>query len=105
MTDTPHLIVTGLGRCGTTMTMAMLDAGGFAVAGPRPSYEDAARFGIGRIDHAWLDRQAGRAVTVVDPSLCGLHRASGCLPGLEMEAVILPVLAERIASGEVLRHG
>ncbi|WP_243698728.1 sulfotransferase [Paracoccus alkanivorans] len=28
MTDLPVLFVAGLGRCGTTMAMTMLDAGG-----------------------------------------------------------------------------
>lgn len=31
MTDRPILLVAGLGRCGTTMMMTMLDAGGYAI--------------------------------------------------------------------------
>ena len=74
MSDLPHLIVTGFGRCGTTMVMTMLDAGGFPVAGHRPAYEVAAAMGPGRLDHDWMDRQAGRAVKVIDPTICPLHR-------------------------------
>lgn len=73
--DAPtHLIVTGFGRCGTTMVMTMLDAGGFPVAGPRPAYEVAAAMGVGRLDHDWMDWQTGRAVKVIDPTTCPLHR-------------------------------
>jgi len=35
----PVLFIAGLGRCGTTMLMRMLDHGGIPVAGDRPAYE------------------------------------------------------------------
>ena len=65
----PILFIAGLGRCGTTMVMRMLDRGGIPVAGPRPSYED---------DHmrmmaplawrtGWVLEQAGKAVKWIDP--------------------------------------
>lgn len=64
----PVLLVAGLGRCGTTMLMTMLDAGGFPVAGPRPAYELSERFWAGGFDRAWLSAQRGCAVKLIDPS-------------------------------------
>ena len=64
----PTLFVAGLGRCGTTMVMTMLDAGGFPVAGPRPSYEPRDVWRAGRPDMDWLAAQAGRAVKWIDPT-------------------------------------
>lgn len=64
----PILFVAGLGRCGTTMVMTMLDAGGFPVTGPRPSYEPFERWRGGRADLAWIDGQGGRAVKWLDPT-------------------------------------
>lgn len=66
MSTAPILFVAGFGRCGTTMVMTMLDRGGFPVAGPRPAYE-APEMGLGRVDHAWVRAQAGRAVKWIDP--------------------------------------
>lgn len=68
MGDAPILFVAGLGRCGTTMLMTMLDAGGFPVTGPRPSYEPAEHWRAGRPDMDWLHAQHGRAVKWLDPS-------------------------------------
>jgi hypothetical protein len=68
MNGAPILFVAGLGRCGTTMVMTMLDAGGFPVTGPRPSYEDAEKWRAGRPDMGWLLAQAGRAVKWIDPT-------------------------------------
>lgn len=68
MADQPILFVAGLGRCGTTMVMTMLDAGGFPVSGPRPAYEPYERWVDGRPDMTWLHQQAGRAVKWIDPT-------------------------------------
>lgn len=68
MTDRPVLFVAGIGRCGTTMVMTMLDAGGFPVTGPRVSYEPAERWRGGRPDIDWLRAQGGRAVKWLDPT-------------------------------------
>lgn len=62
----PILFVAGFGRCGTTMVMTMLDKGGFPVSGPRPAYETS-EMALGRVDHAWVRAQAGRAVKWIDP--------------------------------------
>lgn len=62
----PVLLVAGLGRCGTSLVMQMLDAAGVPVAGQSPAYEDipvSVRF----VDLDWLDRQRGRAVKWIDP--------------------------------------
>lgn len=66
----PVLFVAGLGRCGTTLAMTMLDAGGFAVTGPRPSYELPERWRGLRPDMDWLNNQGGRAVKWIDPTRC-----------------------------------
>lgn len=68
MADRPILFVAGLGRCGTTMVMTMLDAGGFPVTGPRPAYEPSERWVAGRPDMEWLNQQGGRAVKWIDPT-------------------------------------
>lgn len=58
----PVLFVAGMGRCGTTLLMTMLDAGGFPVAGPRPAYEPAQHWNMGLPDADWIKEQSGRAV-------------------------------------------
>lgn len=66
----PVLFVAGIGRCGTTLVMTMLDAGGFPITGPRPSYEPAERWSIGAPDVEWVSGCGGRAVKWIDPSQC-----------------------------------
>lgn len=59
------LFVCGLGRCGTTLVMRMLAAGGAPVVGEAPGFE---RFGIDDFAHpATLAEVRGRAVKVIDP--------------------------------------
>lgn len=69
MADAPILFVAGFGRCGTTMMMTMLDAGGFPVTGPRPSYELPAVWKPNWCDTAWVNGQGGKAVKWIDPLL------------------------------------
>lgn len=59
-------IVSGFGRCGTTLVMHMLAAGGAEVVGRRPAYEvdQAARVPI---DLTWLSSCGEAAVKVLDP--------------------------------------
>lgn len=64
----PVLFVAGLGRCGTTMMMTMLDAGGFPVTGPRSSYEPIQHWHMGRPDPVWIAAQGGKAVKWIDPT-------------------------------------
>lgn len=84
----PILFVAGLGRCGTTMLMTMLDAGGFPTEGPRPSYEIPGRWTAGRPDMEWLAAQGGRAVKWIDPT------RHSTLPG-KLEAKPVIILLER----------
>lgn len=39
MSDKPTIFVSGLGRCGSSMTMQMLDAAGIPCIGDYPAYE------------------------------------------------------------------
>ncbi|MCS0501575.1 sulfotransferase [Ancylobacter mangrovi] len=67
MTDAPNIFVAGLGRCGTTLVMTMLDRGGFPVVGSRPAYElDEMR--PGQHQEATLRQMRGRAVKWIDPT-------------------------------------
>ena len=73
--DSP-IIVTGVGRCGTSLTMAMLEAGGFPVAGSLPLYEqpinDFITSGLCLTDkqlNAKFDPKDGTAYKVVIPFL------------------------------------
>lgn len=52
------------------MVMTMLDAGGFPVTGPRPSYEVPERWRGMRPDMDWLRAQGGKAVKWIDPTHC-----------------------------------
>ncbi len=65
------ILVCGFGRCGSSLTMQMLSAGGLGVAGEAPSFEpDELRPRAemrNRIDATWLDAQRGRAVKLLDP--------------------------------------
>lgn len=65
------ILVAGLGRCGTSLALQMLSAGGIACVGTAPSYEDAAIDGFRTTDpQAWAACSAGKAVKLLDP-----HRA------------------------------
>lgn len=62
------LLVSGFGRCGSSLVMQMLSAGGIPVAGEFPAFEDE-RAAMGQIDTAWLAAQKGRGVKILDPHL------------------------------------
>lgn len=66
MADRPILFVAGLGRCGTTMVMNMLAAGGMPCSGPAPAYETL-RLSHRQVELPWVRAQAGRAVKWLDP--------------------------------------
>ncbi|MBW6524457.1 hypothetical protein KZ810_13190 [Sphingomonas sp. RHCKR47] len=62
------ILVAGLGRCGTSLALQMLHAGGIACVGTTPSYEDATIDGFRRTDpQAWAACSAGKAVKLLDP--------------------------------------
>jgi hypothetical protein len=58
--------VAGFGRCGTSLTMAMLAAGGLPVVGRGAIFEDP-HFTPGRTNERWLLAQSGRIVKWVCP--------------------------------------
>lgn len=62
-------MVCGLGRCGTSMVMQMLAAGGAPVVGQAPAYEPA-EAGRAPIDATWLRSLGDGTVKILDP-----HRA------------------------------
>jgi hypothetical protein len=66
MSERPHLIVSGLARCGTTLTMTMLHAAGVPCIGNRPDFE------VEEIDHLHVDPEylaqfPGHAFKLLDP--------------------------------------
>jgi hypothetical protein len=65
----PTIIVAGLGRCGSSLVMQMLHAGGFTCVGDFPSFEvpDAQK-----PTPAFIASCAGKAVKVLDPQRVGL---------------------------------
>jgi hypothetical protein len=69
--STPTYIVAGLGRCGTSMCMQMLAAGGIACIGDAPAYEDN-RTRVRNIDPEHMRAWSGAAVKVLDPQIVGL---------------------------------
>jgi len=72
------LYIAGLGRCGTSMVLQMLAAGGAPVVGAAPDYE---RFDLAEMaDPALLEAEVrGRAVKLLDP-----HRAAPNHPLLRL---------------------
>lgn len=70
MTQPPTIVVAGLGRCGSSLTMQMLAAGGIPCVGQFPAFEDD------RVKHQ-VTREAieswrGLAVKILDPHRVGL---------------------------------
>ncbi len=63
----PVVIVSGFGRCGSSVVMQMLEAGGFPCVGDFPSFEDMHVAVMGPIDRAWFLSHSGRAMKVLDP--------------------------------------
>lgn len=72
----PVLFVTGLGRCGASLVMQMLRAGGVPCAGTAPAFEDIPVAPRG-VDHDWLLRQGGSAVKWIDPTVTHVHHRAG----------------------------
>lgn len=74
--DAPVLFVTGLGRCGTTMVMQMLQASGIPCAGNPPAFENIPVSPSG-VDHEWIAQQAGSAVKWIDPTVTRVNHRNG----------------------------
>lgn len=71
MTATPVVIVAGLGRCGSSLTMQMLHTAGLRCAGAWPAFEPN-EVDHRPVDEAWLRGFQGGAVKVLDPHLTPL---------------------------------
>lgn len=84
MTD-PTIIVTGLGRCGSSLVMQMLAAGGVETVGSYPDFEDDINMRLPSEDaqREFLERSRGRAVKLLDPHL---HQPPA---GLEYRVIFL----------------
>lgn len=67
----PITLISGFGRCGSSLTMQMLAAGGMRVAGKAPAFEceeaRPTRADFAPIDTAWLERHRGAAIKLLDP--------------------------------------
>lgn len=60
------ILVCGLPRCGSTLTMRMLAAGGLPTIGTEPDYEDDCML-WGRVSVATLDAIEGKAAKLLEP--------------------------------------
>lgn len=67
----PITLVAGLGRCGSSLVMQMLAAGGMATVGTFPDFEieDVAHL-LPSEPRRWVDLCAGKAVKLLDPQRC-----------------------------------
>ena len=71
----PITLVSGFGRCGSSLVMQMLEAGGMPMVGQYPAFEDG-RASPKHGDLAWLLGYPGRAVKLLDPQLFDIPRAA-----------------------------
>jgi hypothetical protein len=62
----PITIVSGFGRCGTSMVMQMLEAGGMPVTGEWPAFEVDEAMHPEALSMEWLQSMSGRAVKILD---------------------------------------
>lgn len=72
MSTSQITIVCGFGRCGTSLVMQMLDAGGMPVHDSWPAYEDTEAHGSNR---TLMDTLPGKAVKMLDHQLSSLTGA------------------------------
>lgn len=63
------LVVSGFARCGSSLAMQMLRAGGVRCVGKPPAFEDMRSAPHGPIEDGWFAKLAGRAVKVLEPAL------------------------------------
>jgi LPS sulfotransferase NodH len=63
------LVVSGFARCGSSLAMQMLRAGGVRCVGRPPSFEDMRSAPHGPIEDGWFAKLRGRAVKVLEPAL------------------------------------
>lgn len=67
MTERPAIVVAGLGRCGTSLMMQMLHAGGVPCIGEWPAYETSAS-NFGSFDPVAFAALRGTAIKLIDPA-------------------------------------
>lgn len=67
MADETITLVCGFGRCGTSLVMQMLEAGGFPVTGEYPAFESSDIVSPSFINHAILQGCKGHALKLLDP--------------------------------------
>lgn len=69
MGNKPNIFVSGLGRCGTTMVMTMLHAGGFPCVGTLPDFEvDEMLSSVPGNQETWLQSNRGKCIKWIDPT-------------------------------------
>jgi hypothetical protein len=83
MTILPVTLVCGFGRCGSSLVMQMLRAGGMAVTGNWPAFEAEQANGAA-FNAAWVSQQHGSAVKVLD-----IHRPEIALPAGQYRSIWL----------------
>ena len=66
-------IVAGFGRCGTSLVMNMLHAGGISVMGQAPAFEPK-QLGILDFSVPWIEARSGHAMKYIDPTCERLPR-------------------------------
>ncbi len=76
MADRPVYLVCGFGRCGTSLVMQMLNAGGIETTGEWPAFETPESNPL-YFNGDWIASQRGKAVKVLDP-----HRPECRLPAM-----------------------
>jgi hypothetical protein len=62
----PAIIVAGMGRCGTSLTMQMLDRAGVPCVGTYPAFESE-HTSFNTFDPAFLAALSGKAMKIIDP--------------------------------------
>lgn len=71
MADLPMVLVAGLARCGSSLTMQMLSRGGLSCVGEHPDFE-VADVNHRAISPSFMKRNAGRAAKWLNPHLTPL---------------------------------
>lgn len=67
MNELPAIVVAGLGRCGTSLMMQMLHAGGVPCVGNWPDFETNASM-FGRFDPKAFSALRGKAIKLITPA-------------------------------------
>jgi hypothetical protein len=83
------IVVSGLGRCGSSLTMQMLEAGGVPCVGGFPAYEPP-ETNHGCVTTEWLRSNDGKAVKILDPhSPSAPYAVNPFLPSVNLKIIWL----------------